>query len=312
VEGISFMETKNKKNTILIVDDEPMNIVVLTHILKPDYTVYIEKDGMSCMEAVYELMPDLIILDILMPTMSGFEVITALKNDAATKDIPVIFITGLNSSKDEEKGLKLGAADYISKPFSPAVVKLRVKHQLQIVNQMRIIYKISITDELTGIGNRRYFYNNLEKEWQRAMRRKDPMSFLILDIDNFKYYNDTFGHLQGDIVLKETAQLIEKSLARVTDKAARWGGEEFAVILPHTDLDGAKFVAEKIRAAIDEHVFSTEAPGSTHITVSIGINCRVPNHASNYTLKNFVSDADKLLYRAKATGKNKVCASMEE
>ncbi|MCL2577650.1 MAG: diguanylate cyclase [Defluviitaleaceae bacterium] len=303
---------ENKKNSILIVDDEPMNIVVLTHILKPDYTVHVERDGMSCMEAVYELMPDLIILDILMPTMSGFEVITALKNDAATKDIPVIFITGLNSSKDEEKGLKLGAADYISKPFSPAVVKLRVKHQLQIVNQMRIIYKISITDELTGIGNRRYFYTHLEKEWQRAMRRKDFMSFLILDIDNFKVYNDTYGHLQGDIILKEAAQVIEKSLSRVTDKAARWGGEEFAVILPHTDLDGAKYVAEKIRSAIENHTFSTDDPKSTRITVSIGINCRIPSHTSSYSLKNYVSDADKLLYRAKATGKNKICASLEE
>jgi two-component system chemotaxis family response regulator WspR len=176
---------------------------------------------------------------------------------------------------------------------------------IQIVNQIRTIHTISITDELTGIGNRRYFYTRLEQEWQNALRHQSIISFLMLDIDNFKRYNDTYGHLNGDTVLKETAEIIQESLTRSTDKVARWGGEEFAVILAHTDIDGARMVAEKIRATIEQHTFSTDEP--TNVTVSIGINCVTPVHTDTYSLKDFVSDADKLLYHAKATGKNRVC-----
>lgn len=295
------------KNSVLVVDDESMNITALSHILKPDYTVYVEKDGLGCLEAASELLPDIILLDILMPSMNGFEVIAELKKEIATKDIPVIFVTGLNNAQDEEMGFLLGAADYINKPFSAAVVKLRVKNQIQIQNQMRIIHNISITDALTGIGNRRFFYTQLEQEWQRALRQQTPLSFLMLDIDNFKEYNDTHGHLQGDAALKEIASIIKNGLARAIDKAARWGGEEFAVILPDTCVDGAKKVAERIRASLEKHTFMVENTTATSITVSIGINCTTPTRDGNYSLDNFVSDADKALYRAKTGGRNRVC-----
>jgi diguanylate cyclase (GGDEF)-like protein len=294
------------KNSILVVDDEAMNITALTHILKQDYTVYVEKDGLGCLEAARELTPDLILLDILMPAMNGFEVITSLKKDDLTRDIPVIFVTGLNNAQDEEMGFVLGAADYINKPFSAAVVKLRVKNQIQIINQMRLIHNISITDALTGIGNRRFFYTQLEQEWQRSLRQQTPISFLMLDIDHFKVYNDTNGHMQGDMVLRETAQLIQKGLSRAIDKAARWGGEEFAVILPDTTMEGAQKVAERIRQSIESHTFMMDEITPTKITVSIGINCNVPKRTELYTLETFVSDADKALYHAKATGRNKI------
>jgi diguanylate cyclase (GGDEF)-like protein len=294
------------KNSILVVDDEAMNITALTHILKQDYTVYVEKDGLGCIEAARELTPDLILLDILMPAMNGFEVITALKKDDITRDIPVIFVTGLNNAQDEEMGFVLGAADYINKPFSAAVVKLRVKNQIQIINQMRIIHNISITDALTGIGNRRFFYTQLEQEWQRSLRQQTPISFLMLDIDHFKAYNDTHGHMQGDMVLRETAVLIQNGLSRAIDKAARWGGEEFAVILPDTTLEGAKLVAERIRQSVEEYAFMMDEKSPTKITVSIGINCNVPKRTEFYSLEAFVSDADKALYHAKATGRNKI------
>ncbi|MCL1882685.1 MAG: diguanylate cyclase [Defluviitaleaceae bacterium] len=299
------------KNSILVVDDEAMNITALSHILKGDYTVYVEKDGLGCIEAAKELMPDLILLDILMPAMNGFEVIKALKKDDATKNIPVIFVTGLNNPQDEEMGFMLGAADYINKPFSAAVVKLRVRNQIQIINQMRTIHNISITDALTGIGNRRYFYTQLEQEWSRSLRQQTSLSFMMLDIDNFKPYNDTYGHLLGDMVLRETAQKIKLGLSRAIDKCARWGGEEFGVILPDTCIIGAKKVAERIRESIEKHPFMADEKTVTNITVSIGINCNIPKRESLYSLENFVSDADKALYHAKATGKNKVCAFTE-
>jgi diguanylate cyclase (GGDEF)-like protein len=301
----------NEKNSVLIVDDEAMNITALTHILKADYTVYVEKDGLGCIEAARELSPDLILLDILMPAMNGFEVITALKKDDATRDIPVIFVTGLNNAQDEEMGFVLGATDYINKPFSAAVVKLRVKNQIQIINQMRLIHNISITDALTGIGNRRFFYTQLEQEWQRSLRQQTPISFMMLDIDHFKAYNDTHGHIQGDAVLREVAQIILSSLSRAIDKAARWGGEEFAIILPDTAIDGAKTVAERIRCAVEQHNFMLDESSSTNITVSIGIISSTPKRSNEYTLENYVSDADKALYHAKATGRNRVCDSGE-
>lgn len=296
------------KNSVLIVDDEAMNITALSHILKQDYTVYVEKDGFGCIEAARELKPDLILLDILMPAMSGFEVITALKKDDETKDIPVIFVTGLNNAQDEEMGFVLGAVDYINKPFSHAVVKLRVKSQMQILNQMRIIHNISITDALTGIGNRRFFYTQLEQEWLRSLRQQNTISFMMLDIDNFKEFNDTHGHLQGDLVLKETAQILKNSLSRAIDKIARWGGEEFAIILPDTSIDGAQNVAERIRATVESHTFKLDGKSHANLTVSIGINCNSPQRTGEYSLENFVSDADRALYHAKATGRNKVCS----
>jgi diguanylate cyclase (GGDEF)-like protein len=172
---------------------------------------------------------------------------------------------------------------------------------------MRIIHDISITDSLTGIGNRRYFYTQLEQEWQRGLRHQTPISFMMLDIDHFKAFNDTYGHLAGDVVLKETASIIKSCLSRAIDIVARWGGEEFAIILPDTSLDGAQKVAERIRRYVEKHIFKLEGDTEAHVTISLGINCATPKRESTYTLDNFVSDADKALYQAKATGRNKVC-----
>lgn len=295
------------KNSILIVDDSSLNIIALSNILKDQYQLYVEKDGHACVATARKHQPDLILLDIIMPGMSGFDVISELKGNNVTCDIPIIFITGLNNTADEEKGFLLGAADYINKPFSPAVVKLRVKNQIQIVNQIRLIHDISITDELTGIGNRRFFYAQLEQEWQRAMRHQSSLAFMMIDVDRFKPYNDTYGHLQGDIALKTVAQTIKTSLSRAIDRCARWGGEEFAVILPDTDIAGARDVAERIRANVEALVLPLEDGKETRVTISTGIHCLIPKNDEDYTLKNFVSDADMALYYAKEKGRNRSC-----
>jgi len=265
-----------EKNSVLIVDDEAINIMALSNILAADYDVYVEKDGQGCIDFAKSQKPDLILLDILMPKLSGFEVISQLKKDFETRDIPIIFVTGLDTDTDEEKGLALGAADYINKPYKAAIVKLRVKNQMTLVNQMRMIKNLSITDTLTGIGNRRYFNEQLEQEWQRALRQQKYLSFMILDIDYFKKFNDTYGHLTGDEVLKHTAGLIKQNLLRASDKCARWGGEEFAVILPDTDSGGANEVAESIRKNIEAEPFVVEGGKAVGVTISIGVNCVVP------------------------------------
>jgi len=301
------METE--KNSVLIVDDEAINITALSLILRPDYNVYVEKDGLGCIESAKALKPDLILLDVLMPAMSGFEVIVHLKKDHETYDIPVIFVTGLDTDTDEEKGLVLGAADYMNKPYKAAIVRLRVKNQMTIINQMRLIKNLSVTDALTGLGNRRYFNEQLEQEWQIALRQKKNLGFMILDIDHFKIFNDTYGHLAGDEVLKHVSDIIKQKLLRATDKNARWGGEEFAIILPDTNLNGVLEVAENIRKSFEATTFKLSEDISANITISIGANSVTPQLNDSYSISNFIADADAALYRAKESGRNRVCVA---
>jgi len=302
---ISSDSTKDlkEKNSVLIVDDDQLNITALTQILQYDYTIHIERDGVDALVIAEKLQPDLILLDVVMPGMDGFDVLKFLKRKPETRDIPVIFITGLSNPKDEENGLLLGAADYIHKPITPAIVKLRVKNQIQIVNQMRMISYLSITDTLTGLFNRRHFNCRINYEWHRATRDKTLISLLMIDVDNFKKYNDTYGHIQGDSILKGIANIVRQRLVRSTDMLARWGGEELAVLLPATNLRGAYLVAESIRASVEGSIFPHEGK-PTMTTISIGVNCVSPWEHGNMEL--FVEEADRALYKAKNLGKNRV------
>jgi len=293
------------KNSILIIDDEKSNLLFLNHLLSGDYSVYVARDGKDAIKKANELLPDLILLDILMPGMDGYEVLTELKSSETTHEIPVIFITGLSSAEDEEKGLALGTADYITKPFSAAIVKLRVSNQIRMINQMRDIERLSMTDQLTGIANRRNFDQRLNIEWKRTLRAKAPISILMIDVDRFKKYNDSYGHPQGDAALRIVAGTLSQALKRPADLAARWGGEEFVALLPTTNAEGALNIAEKIR----ERIANTDIPLSdgtaTRVTVSIGFCSRIP--AQSDSLNDFILQADDALYTAKQTGRNRVC-----
>ena len=292
------------KNSILIVDDEQANCLALIHILNPRYTVYVRKNGRDALEAAEELLPDVILLDILIPEMNGYEVFAALKKSEKTKDIPIIFITGLSGTDDEKKGLALGAVDYITKPFVPEIVELRVRHQIQIVNQIRTIERLSMTDQLTGLHNRRSFDVRFNVEWKNALREQMPISILIMDIDKFKTYNDTYGHQQGDVALQSFAKTFAETLKRPCDFAARWGGEEFIALLPNTDAQGALFIAEQIRERIQEMEIPSPDGHGVKITVSIGVNSRL--HGDEDAPNEFFSRADEALYMAKAKGRNRV------
>ena len=295
------------KNSVLIVDDENSNIIALTHILSPDYTVYAVNNGQDAITAANKYQPDVILLDIVMPEMDGHDVISVLKNSEKTHNIPIVFITGLCTHNDEEKGLALGAVDYICKPFDPAIVKLRVYNQVKILNQFHTIERLSLRDQLTELFNRRGFDGRINMEWIRAIRKNAVISILMIDVDWFKKYNDTYGHQQGDLVLQTVALLLTQSLNRPGDVAARWGGEEFVVLLPNTDLAGALKIAERIRVNVGKTVIPCADGAETKITVSIGVNTQAP--ANDSPLESFISQADRALYEAKEAGRNRVCHS---
>jgi diguanylate cyclase (GGDEF)-like protein len=284
------------------VDDELLNLKMLRNILHDEYTVYTAKDGESGLIMADEVKPDLILLDIIMRGMDGYEVFAELKRKDNTRHIPVIFITGLDSKAQEEKGLALNAADYIGKPFSSGIVKLRVKHQIQIINQIRTIERLSDLDQLTQIPNRRSLDRQLMSEWSRAVREQLPLSLLMIDVDKFKNYNDTYGHVQGDNVLQSVAAAISGVLSRGADFAARFGGEEFCVLLPGVNKEGALTVAEQVCAAVRSLNIQCCDDMSAHVTISVGVYSLIPVLDDN--IPDFISKADKALYAAKEAGRD--------
>jgi len=293
----------NPKNSVLVIDDQETTIVTLSKILSPEYTVFTAKCGKDGIIAAEKFLPDVILLDILMMDMDGFAVISVLKSTELTQNIPVIFITSLSGDDNEAKGLVLGAADYITKPFTPAIVTLRVKNQIKLLEQMRMIEKLSMIDQVTNLNNRRSFESRVNIEISRALREKEPISILMIDIDFFKKYNDAFGHQQGDVALKTFSRMLPAVLRRSSDFAARWGGEEFVMLLPNTDSRGALEVAEHVRKRTEEMDITGPDDRSSKITVSIGV---FTNTDTSCCIDEFISKADKALYDAKNSGRNRV------
>lgn len=303
------MEQKDKPR-ILIVDDEKMNLKVLADLLKEEYSPVLARDGEQALHhALGVSPPDLILLDVVMPQMGGYEVIKHLKNNDKTNKIPVIFVTALDSVLDEEHGLKLGAVDYITKPFSPPIVKIRIANHLRIVHQYRLLDQLAYLDGLTEVSNRRRFDDVFQKEWSRSTRNGSPISLAMVDVDFFKPYNDHYGHAMGDSTLRRVAKALGSVLMRPADVIARYGGEEFVLLLPETDAFAAKGVAERALQKIARlnipHNFSEAAK---HVSVSIGL---VTTQISDgLTAKVFMSAADKNMYLAKENGRNRIVASV--
>lgn len=291
---------------ILVVDDVPVKRQLLARLLQKDYSVLEAENGATALHMAFEHRPDLILLDVMMPDMNGYEVIRHLKNDARTAQIEVIFITGLDSPEDEARGLKVGASDYISTPFDAEVVRARVALQLRTLQQRRILEALAHVDELTAIPNRRCLDRTLRAELSRAGRSGQPISLAMLDVDHFKQYNDHYGHGMGDRVLQAIATVLHDGLQRPGDLAARYGGEEFVLVLPDTPLSGACAVARRLLQAIEALQIRHEcSPVSPHVTVSIG----VVSTAGLYPLitpEALMSRADACLYLAKAEGRNRV------
>ncbi|MDL2284362.1 diguanylate cyclase [Oxalobacter sp. OttesenSCG-928-P03] len=295
--------------TILVVDDEKTNLMVLHKILYPEYNILTATSGEEALSRAIEHRPDLILLDIILPDINGFDVLLQLKQLSETRNIPVIIVSGLTSEGAEERGFFFGAVDYITKPFKNTIVKARVRTHLQTVQHIRMIEKLGMIDTLTNIPNRRSFNERIEMEWRRAIRKQLPISLLMLDVDRFKVYNDTYGHPQGDTLLRTITQIFTESLNRPGDMAARLGGEEFAILLPDSGMDAALSVAERIRRAIEKARIPATTPNGdieTTTTISIGAVSVIPK--SEEDLPAFIARADEYLYAAKNSGRNRVCS----
>ena len=296
-----------EKPLVLIVDDHPANIRVLAMALKIDYRVKTAADGRAALDLVnHSEKPDLIVLDVMMPEMDGYEVCRHLKSTEETKDIPVIFLTSKDEISDEERGLNLGAVDYITRPFSPLIVRARVRNHIALKQKTDLLESLASLDGLTGIPNRRRFDETLETEWKRALRGGTALAVIMADIDFFKAYNDHYGHGAGDQCLKAVAQALSGALGRPSDILARYGGEEFAAVMPDTGGHGARQLAEHCCASVAAlglpHGFSGAAD---HVTISAGYAALQP--APGQAPKELVEMADKMLYQAKEQGRNRVC-----
>lgn len=294
------------KQLILLVDDVPKNLQILGNTLKSDdLTVAFATNGKKALEYVQKKQPDLILLDIMMPDMDGYEVCKRLKEDAQTMHIPIIFITAMSDADDEYRGFELGGADYITKPFNPRLVRARVESQLRLKRKTDLLEKLSSIDGLTEIPNRRQFDETLSNEWARARRAQSNISLILIDIDFFKQYNDHYGHAAGDKCLQKVAKTLKHSLKRPADFVARYGGEEFVVILSEIDHQSALMMANKL----NESIFQLELPHgasqvSEYLTISLGIATTIPQDDQRH--ESLLETADKYLYEAKSSGRNQV------
>jgi diguanylate cyclase (GGDEF)-like protein len=292
---------------ILIVDDAMENIQILNHALQDEHDVLFAMNGVKALQMAQHQQPDVILLDAMMPDMDGYAVCRTLRESAATRDIPIIFVTALKTPEDETRALDAGAADFISKPINAAVVRARVRTQLTVKRQSDALRELILTDALTGVANRRAFDETIANEWRRCGRAQVPMALIMVDIDQFKNYNDAYGHQAGDACLRQVAGAMRRAAGRPQDLVSRYGGEEFAILLPQEDVLGAEGVARKVldevAALAIEHAQSQVAP---FVTVSMGLAAVVPGETAEPA--GLISRADALLYQAKAEGRNRYCA----
>lgn len=257
---------------ILLVDDDPMAIQLMGRILEGQGRLQFATNGHQALSLARECAPDLILLDAEMQGLSGFDVCRALKADKAMSDVPVIFVTSHSEPAMELVGLELGAADFIAKPVSAALLLARVRTQLRSKGMADELRRIGAIDSLTGVANRRILNDSLEREWLRGRRSAEPMALLMVDVDHFKLFNDRYGHPAGDDCLRAVAQAMVRTVARPCDLVARYGGEEFAVLLPQTPRIGALHVANALLDAVESlTILHAASPTAGHVTVSIGV-----------------------------------------
>jgi diguanylate cyclase (GGDEF)-like protein len=297
------MDSREQPN-ILIVGGSDSGDDALWSILQNEHHLEFAQTGTEAIAHILEEKPQLILLDLCVSDMSGFDLLLELKEMDEARDIPVILLAGSAGAEDEERGLRLGAVDYLTRPFHSAIVMTRIRIQLDMIKHIQTIERLGMIDALTDIPNRRFFDMRIKEEWRRTYRHKSCMSMLMLDVDFFKVYNDTYGHPQGDRLLKFIGKVLMDNLHRPSDMAARLGGEEFAVLLGDTDTVGAIKVAEAIRRDVETGIVPTPQGEPTSITISIGIGSVMPTVEGDFM--DLIQQADKYLYIAKENGRNRV------
>lgn len=329
---------KNPK--VLIVDDRPENLLTLQSLLdRPDLDIVSASSGMEALEQTLDHEFALVLLDVKMPGMDGYETAELMRGNKKTRNVPIIFVTAHEKERDQLfKGYDSGAVDYLFKPLEPAILLSKVKIFMALHNQKlqlkaktreldaklveleevqqqleesnEKLKRLSTLDGLTGIPNRRSFDERLETEWQRAIREQEDISLIMIDIDHFKPYNDHYGHVAGDVCLRQVSKLLTGSLHRDIDEAYRYGGEEFAVILPNTPPKGAVNVAKRIMLAFKDAAIEHPASDSgDHLTVSIGICSHIPKPGQKQDM--LIEHTDKALYEAKDNGRNQFCTGKD-
>ena len=303
--GSLLGEGLERRAKLLLVDDQPVNIQALYQVFAADHQVLAATDGQKALEIALRQQPDLVLLDVIMPGMDGFEVCRRLKADPNTRDIPVIFLTASANPESEEQGLDAGAVDFIAKPFNPKIVKARVKTHITLKRQNDLLRHWVFIDGLTGISNRRHFDERLASEWGRSQRSGAPLSTLLIDVDHFKHFNDTLGHQHGDECLQQVAKALATGLHRPSDMVARYGGEEFVCLLPDTDEEGAIHLAEQLRQRVYNQTQPT-VTGATWPAVTVSVGVGVARLATMRHAADMLREADQNLYRAKESGRNRV------
>lgn len=301
----------SQSRRVLVVDDDPAIVRQVVDTLGgEDYRIETARDGVEAIERVRADPPDLLLLDVMMPKMNGLEVCRIVKSLANDSFIPIILVTVKGDIDSKVTGLKLGADDYLAKPFNPLELRARVDSMLRIKalqdkinSKRRELEALSVTDDLTKLLNHRAMQQRLRDEFRRAQRYNEPLSVLMLDIDHFKEVNDRFGHQFGDMVLQQLAQVMLDCVRQI-DVVARYGGEEFLIILPQTHFSGSLTVADRIWRAIKAEEF-TDQSHKHHLTASIGISF-YPNKNVN-SVDDLVSFADEALYQAKREGRDRIC-----
>ncbi|QKF59707.1 diguanylate cyclase domain-containing protein [Aliarcobacter lanthieri] len=293
-----------RKPTILIVDDMTTNLLILSDLLKDEYDIKVAKSGTKALEILnISNEIDLVLLDIEMPDINGYDVCRKLKNNNKTKNLPIVFITAKNSEEDEEFALNLGAIDYIKKPFNKDIVKIRLKNHINLKLKTDLLEQLSMYDSLTNIRNRRFFDEAFEITFLESKREKNNLAVLMIDIDFFKRYNDNYGHGKGDEALRQVAKALQSTLKRPSDLVARYGGEEFVILLKDINRSGLETVAKNLLKAVRDlkitHEFSKI---EKFITVSIGISFFSSN--SDITKLELLMKADETLYQVKNSGRN--------
>jgi len=291
---------------ILVVDDESANLEVVVAVLSDQgYRVHIARSGQQALEIAEQIYPDLILLDLMMPGIDGLQTCRQLKQIRALHEVPVIFLTAMDDEEHTIQGFEAGAVDYVTKPFNPRILLARVATHLKLLQHSRDLAAIAQRDGLTGIGNRRAFDQCIDSEWRRSHRSHTGLGLLMLDVDYFKPYNDSYGHLEGDQALKRVAGIIESVAGRAGDFPARYGGEEFAVLSADSDRQSLQHLAEKIchqvAAAAIPHRSSKV---SKVLTISVGGAWRMV--APDQKFDSLIKAADRQLYKAKEQGRNRV------
>ena len=300
---------------ILVADDEPVNLALIKRRLEwESYLIHTAENGGEAVALARELLPDLIILDVMMPVLDGLQACRLLKEDVATRDIPVIFLSALDDTATKVSGLALGANDYISKPFrveellARVAVAIRLKRERDELRQTteearrraEAASEMSMTDPLTGLLNRYGLQRSLQRELSEARRYARPLSCLLIDLDYFKTVNDTYGHAAGDTALMQVGRVLTEAV-RGSDVVCRYGGEEFLVLAHETALDGALSLAEKIRLTASARLFG-DGERVFELTLSVGAAQLLPGESGN----DMIARADEALYQAKQAGRNRV------